>query len=82
MLQSDVNTVCFADETGNLIYSGSDDTFCKVNLMLIYGIDIWDQLHFSTLIYGISYNFPLNYKILPSTRQFWQPLASRRSCLM
>ncbi|XP_062144040.1 LEC14B homolog isoform X2 [Alnus glutinosa] len=27
---SDVNTVCFADETGNLIYSGSDDTFCKV----------------------------------------------------
>ena len=43
MLQSDVNTVCFADETGNLIYSGSDDTFCKVNLTLIYGIDIWDQ---------------------------------------
>jgi hypothetical protein len=76
MLQSDVNTVCFADETGNLIYSGSDDTFCKVNLML------WDQLHFSTLIYGISYNFPLNYKNLPSTCQFWQPVASRCSCLM
>lgn len=75
MLQSDVNTVCFADETGNLIYSGSDDTFCKVNLTLIYGIDIWDQLHFSTLVYGISYNFPLNYKILPWTCQFgslWQ----------
>ncbi|EEF45451.1 LEC14B protein, putative [Ricinus communis] len=28
--QSDVNTVCFADETGHLIYSGSDDNFCKV----------------------------------------------------
>ncbi|XP_051118887.1 LEC14B protein-like [Andrographis paniculata] len=27
---SDVNTVCFADESGNLIYSGSDDNFCKV----------------------------------------------------
>lgn len=27
---SDVNTVCFADESGHLIYSGSDDNFCKV----------------------------------------------------
>ncbi|KAF9610337.1 hypothetical protein IFM89_022007, partial [Coptis chinensis] len=27
---SDVNTVCFADETGHLIYSGSDDNLCKV----------------------------------------------------
>ncbi|CAI8603838.1 unnamed protein product [Vicia faba] len=27
---ADVNTVCFADETGHLIYSGSDDSFCKV----------------------------------------------------
>ncbi|PIN26081.1 WD40 repeat-containing protein [Handroanthus impetiginosus] len=27
---SDVNTVCFADESGRLIYSGSDDNFCKV----------------------------------------------------
>ncbi|KAL8530762.1 hypothetical protein ACS0TY_007706 [Phlomoides rotata] len=26
----DVNTVCFADESGHLIYSGSDDNFCKV----------------------------------------------------
>lgn len=30
-LQSDVNAVCFADETGHLIYSGSDDNLCKVN---------------------------------------------------
>lgn len=29
-MQSDVNTVCFADESGHLIYSGSDDNFCKV----------------------------------------------------
>ncbi|KAF9623305.1 hypothetical protein IFM89_000794 [Coptis chinensis] len=29
-LSSDVNTVCFADETGHLIYSGSDDNLCKV----------------------------------------------------
>ncbi|XP_022992516.1 LEC14B protein [Cucurbita maxima] len=28
--RSDVNTVCFADESGHLVYSGSDDTFCKV----------------------------------------------------
>ncbi|WOL01826.1 LEC14B protein-like [Canna indica] len=26
----DVNTVAFADETGNVVYSGSDDTLCKV----------------------------------------------------
>ncbi|EPS65052.1 hypothetical protein M569_09724, partial [Genlisea aurea] len=28
--KSDVNAVCFADETGNVIYSGSDDHLCKV----------------------------------------------------
>ncbi|XP_011628001.1 LEC14B homolog isoform X2 [Amborella trichopoda] len=28
--EDDVNTVSFADESGNLIYSGSDDSFCKV----------------------------------------------------
>ena len=33
LLQSDVNSVCFADETGHLIYSGSDDNLCKVNLI-------------------------------------------------
>ncbi|KAG9143014.1 hypothetical protein Leryth_006282 [Lithospermum erythrorhizon] len=27
---SDVNTVCFADESGHIIYSGSDDSLCKV----------------------------------------------------
>ncbi|XP_072998242.1 LEC14B protein-like [Typha latifolia] len=27
---SDVNTVTFADETGHIIYSGSDDNLCKV----------------------------------------------------
>ncbi|KAF6176580.1 hypothetical protein GIB67_034442 [Kingdonia uniflora] len=27
---SDVNTVCFADDTGHLIYSGGDDNLCKV----------------------------------------------------
>ena len=30
-MQSDVNTVTFADESGNLIYSGSDDNLCKVD---------------------------------------------------
>lgn len=54
VLQSDVNTVCFADESGHLIYSGGDDALCKVNLTLICGIFIWDQLHFSSLVYGIS----------------------------
>ncbi|KAL8208284.1 hypothetical protein R6Q57_007696 [Mikania cordata] len=28
--RSDVNTVCFADESGNILYSGSDDHLCKV----------------------------------------------------
>lgn len=28
--ESDVNAVCFADESGHLLYSGSDDNFCKV----------------------------------------------------
>ncbi|KAD4584483.1 hypothetical protein E3N88_22098 [Mikania micrantha] len=27
---ADVNSVCFADESSNLIYSGSDDNLCKV----------------------------------------------------
>ncbi|XP_004296776.1 PREDICTED: LEC14B homolog [Fragaria vesca subsp. vesca] len=35
---SDVNTVCFADETGHLIFSGSDDNLCKV----------WDRRCFVT----------------------------------
>ncbi|KNA07274.1 hypothetical protein SOVF_173390 isoform A, partial [Spinacia oleracea] len=28
--EEDVNTVCFADESGHLIYSGGDDSLCKV----------------------------------------------------
>lgn len=34
-MQSDVNTVCFGDESGHLIYSGSDDNLCKVNSVLL-----------------------------------------------
>ncbi|KAK1258305.1 hypothetical protein QJS04_geneDACA010439 [Acorus gramineus] len=26
---NDINTVCFADETGHVIYSGGDDYLCK-----------------------------------------------------
>ena len=33
--QSDVNTVAFADESGHLIYSGSDDTLCKVGYSVL-----------------------------------------------
>lgn len=29
---SDVNTVCFADDSGHVIYSGSDDSLCKKSL--------------------------------------------------
>jgi len=32
---SDVNTVAFADESGHLIYSGSDDTLCKVGYSVL-----------------------------------------------
>lgn len=28
--QADVNVVTFADETGHIIFSGSDDSLCKV----------------------------------------------------
>ena len=74
VLQSDVNTVCFADESGHLIYSGSDDTYCKVTLTLIYGICIWDWFLFSTNLRGWLHS-PINYKIWPSTlhvRSLWQ----------
>ncbi|KHG27598.1 Uncharacterized protein F383_16229 [Gossypium arboreum] len=37
-ITSDVNTVCFADETGHLLFSGSDDHLCKV----------WDRRCFGT----------------------------------
>lgn len=36
LLQCDVNTVCFADESGHIIYSGSDDGLCKVNILFLY----------------------------------------------
>jgi hypothetical protein len=33
LLQDDVNAVAFADETSNVILSGSDDKLCKVRSM-------------------------------------------------
>ena len=42
--QSDVNTVCFADESGHLIYSGSDDSLCKVNYISSCSLSSW-SLH-------------------------------------
>ncbi|KAK6130382.1 hypothetical protein DH2020_035887 [Rehmannia glutinosa] len=33
---SDVNAVCFADESGHIIYSGSDDHLCKL-------FQVWDR---------------------------------------
>lgn len=47
--QSDVNTVTFADETGQILYSGSDDDLCKVNSSILeyfldfYGINILNE---------------------------------------
>ena len=35
-LQSDVNTMTFADESGHIIYFGSDDHLCKVISPLDY----------------------------------------------
>ena len=31
--KDDVNAVTFADESGNLLYSGSDDSLCKVSIV-------------------------------------------------
>ena len=33
LLQADVNVVTFADETSDVLYSGSDDSLCKVSLI-------------------------------------------------
>ncbi|KAE8703531.1 LEC14B protein [Hibiscus syriacus] len=40
---ADVNTVTFADESGNLIYSGSDDNLCKVNSRKPEHGTVWDR---------------------------------------
>ncbi|KAL5983987.1 hypothetical protein ACLOJK_018089 [Asimina triloba] len=54
-VQSDVNTVCFGDETGHLIYSGSDDNLCKsdyfandglVNVQLITEVKALSKVFF------------------------------------
>lgn len=39
-----MNTVCFADESGHLIYSGGDDDFCKVIPNKRYSAN-WDKNH-------------------------------------
>ena len=36
LLQADVNVVTFADETSDILYSGSDDSLCKVGLITNY----------------------------------------------
>lgn len=52
VLQSDVNTVCFADESGHLIYSGSDDNLCKVNpFVLTFAWSIENLYTFSFLVF-------------------------------
>lgn len=43
LLQSDVNTVCFADETGHLIFSGSDDSLCKVTSSIHSGFVLLEE---------------------------------------
>lgn len=44
LMQSDVNTVSFADESGNLIYSGSDDNLCKVNSRFFFFLNLLHTL--------------------------------------
>lgn len=41
LLQSDVNSVCFADESGNVLYSGSDDNLCKVKCRPVLLEESW-----------------------------------------
>jgi hypothetical protein len=36
LLQADVNVATFADETSDVLYSGSDDSLCKVSLITNY----------------------------------------------
>lgn len=68
LFQEDVNTVCFADESGHLIYSGGDDSLCKVSLFhcpLCRSYCI--HIHFSN---GLNYQ-QSEYRVLVL---FWEAL--------
>lgn len=53
--QSDVNTVAFADETGQILYSGSDDNLCKVNYRVPgYFLD-FDGIN---ILHGVTLDMP------------------------
>ncbi|OEL32474.1 LEC14B-like protein [Dichanthelium oligosanthes] len=43
--KADVNAVTFADESGNVLYSGSDDSLCKVSIVWIFPflLYVWDR---------------------------------------
>lgn len=76
-VQSDVNTVCFADESGHLIYSGSDDNLCKVNIVptiklivLSFILSFWYVLNanevYKTTIWSVARKFTICLGILVS----------------
>lgn len=60
MLQSDVNTVCFADESGHLIYSGSDDNLCKVSFNFFSSskkVVCFAEVHSCNFLFGCNFIF-------------------------
>lgn len=68
LMQSDVNSVCFADEASHLIYSGSDDNLCKVNPKMLVGFSTSDR--YIQQFQHLEIPFPSNWMEILILRSF------------